>query len=153
MEIRGERIIAVTRVVAWASLFDPGILLASVPGAQSVEKESESLYRVVTVLAIGPLKAKFNGTLRIADADAPNSCTLHFEGQGGAVGMAKGSASVRLEEEAGVTRLTYIADAQISGKLAQVGSRLIDSVAKKMSAVFFDKFEQAVTAEARASAA
>jgi carbon monoxide dehydrogenase subunit G len=153
MDINGERTLPVAREVTWASLFDTEILMASVPGAQSVEKESDTLYRVVTVLTIGPLKAKFSGTLTIADADAPKACTLMFEGQGGAVGMAKGSAKVTLDEIERGTKLVYTANAQISGKLAQVGSRLIDSVAKKLSAVFFDKFEEAVKAKAGSAAA
>lgn len=146
MDINGERLLPVSRAIVWDSLFDTDILMASVPGCQSVEKESDTLYRVTTVLTIGPLKAKFNGTLTIADAQAPDACTLLFEGQGGAVGMAKGSAKVFLEDAEGGTKLTYKADSQISGKLAQVGSRLIESVAKKLSGVFFDKFEEAVKA-------
>jgi hypothetical protein len=93
------------------------------------------------VIAIGPLKVRFNGTLTIADAQAPETCTLQFQGQGGPAGMAKGAAQVRLQDTAEGTLLTYAADAQISGKLAQVGSRLIESVAKKLSGVFFDNFE------------
>ncbi|MDB5796998.1 MAG: carbon monoxide dehydrogenase [Paucimonas sp.] len=150
MDINGERLLPASREATWDCLFDTDILMASVPGAQSVVKESDTLYRVVTVLTIGPLKAKFNGTLTIADAQAPQTCTLQFEGQGGAVGMAKGSAKVALEEVEGGTKLTYTANAQISGKLAQVGSRLIDSVAKKLSGVFFDKFEEAVKAKQQA---
>ena len=147
MDINGERTLPVSREVVWESLFDTDILMASVPGCQSVEKASDTLYKVTTVLTIGPLKAKFNGTLTIADAQAPATCTLLFEGQGGAVGMAKGSAQVMLDEVEGGTKLTYKADSQISGKLAQVGSRLIESVAKKLSGVFFDKFEAAVKAK------
>ncbi|MDO8300084.1 CoxG family protein [Lacisediminimonas sp.] len=146
MDINGERTLPVSREIVWDSLFDTDVLMASVPGCQSVVRESDTLYRVTTVLTIGPLKAKFNGTLTIADAQAPEACTLLFEGQGGAVGMAKGSAKVTLETVEGGTKLVYKADSQISGKLAQVGSRLIESVAKKLSAVFFDKFEEAVKA-------
>ncbi len=144
MDIHGERQLALPRAQVWAGLFDPEILRQSVPGCESVVKESETLYRITTVLAIGPVKAKFAGTLTIADATEQRECTLLFEGQGGAAGMAKGSAKVRLEDGAEGTSLRYQADAQISGKLAQVGSRLIEGVAKKLSAAFFDKFETAI---------
>jgi carbon monoxide dehydrogenase subunit G len=109
-----------------------------------VERESESVFKVTTLLSIGPLKARFSGTLSIADAEAPQCCTLLFDGQGGAAGMAKGSAKVVLTEVDGGTQLSYSAQVNISGKLAQVGSRLVDSVAKKLSIMFFDKFEAAV---------
>lgn len=145
MDIRGERVLNVPRAVVWASLFDTEVLLQSVPGCESVVRESDLLYRITTVLAIGPLKARFAGTLTIAQAQAPAGCKLVFQGQGGAAGMAQGTALVRLEDVDQGTLLTYIADAQISGKLAQVGSRLIESVAKKLSSVFFERFETAVS--------
>ena len=144
MDIRGERVLSVPRVIVWDSLFDTTVLQQAVPGCESVVRESECLYRITTVLAIGPLKARFAGTLTIADAEAPGACTLLFQGQGGAAGMAKGTALVRLLEAEQGTLLTYTAEAQISGKLAQVGSRLIESVAQKLSGVFFEKFETAV---------
>ncbi len=145
MDIRGERVLNVPRAVVWASLFDTEVLLQSVPGCESVVRESDLLYRITTVLVIGPLKARFAGTLTIAQAQAPTGCKLVFQGQGGAAGMAQGTALVRLEDVDQGTLLTYIADAQISGKLAQVGSRLIESVAKKLSSVFFERFETAVS--------
>jgi hypothetical protein len=146
MDIRGERVLNASRPVVWASLFDAGVLQQSVPGCESVVRESESVYRITTVLAIGPLKARFAGTLAIAEAEAPGGCKLVFQGQGGAAGMAQGTALVRLVETEQGTLLSYSADAQISGKLAQVGSRLIETVAKKLSGVFFEKFESAVSA-------
>jgi carbon monoxide dehydrogenase subunit G len=145
MKITGERVLPVPIDVVWASLFDPVILRQCIPGCESVVKESDALYKATTVMSIGPLRAKFSGTLAIADAHAPTGCTLIFEGAGGAAGLAKGSAAVSLQESEGGTKLIYEADAQISGKLAQVGSRLIDSVARKLSAEFFDKFETAVS--------
>lgn len=144
MDIRGERALNVPHQVVWDSLFDPAVLQQSVPGCESVVRESETVYRVTTVLAIGPLKAKFVGTLTITEPDAPAGCTLLFQGQGGAAGMAKGTAVVRLAPEGAGTVLSYAAEAQISGKLAQVGSRLIEAVAKKLSGVFFDNFEAAI---------
>jgi carbon monoxide dehydrogenase subunit G len=144
MDIQGERVLPVPRQVVWDSLFDTAVLQQSVPGCESAVRESDTVYRIVTMLAIGPLKVRFNGTLTIADAQAPETCILQFQGQGGAAGMAKGTAQVRLQDTAEGTLLTYSADAQISGKLAQVGSRLIESVAKKLSGVFFDNFEAAL---------
>lgn len=144
MDIQGERLLAVPRQLVWVSLFDTEVLRQSVPGCESAVRESDTLYRLVTVIAIGPLKVRFNGTLNIADAQAPETCTLQFQGQGGPAGMAKGTAQVQLQVTAEGTLLTYAADAQISGKLAQVGSRLIESVAKKLSGVFFDNFEAAL---------
>jgi carbon monoxide dehydrogenase subunit G len=146
MKITGERVLAVPIEVVWAGLFDPAILRQCIPGCESISKESDTLYKAVTVMSIGPLRAKFSGTLTIADAQAPTACKLVFEGAGGAAGIAKGTAEVSLQAGEGGTRLEYVADTQIAGKLAQVGARLIDSVAKKLSAEFFDKFETAVTA-------
>jgi hypothetical protein len=144
MDIQGERLLAVPRQLVWDSLFDTEVLRQSVPGCESAVRESDTLYRLLTVIAIGPLKVRFNGTLTVADAQAPETCTLQFQGQGGAAGMAKGTAQVRLQEVPEGTLLVYSADAQISGKLAQVGSRLIEGVAKKLSGVFFDNFENAI---------
>lgn len=144
MDIQGERTLNAPRPLVWESLFDTEVLARSVPGCESVVRESDSLYRITTVLAIGPLKARFAGTLTIANLEAPERCTLLFEGQGGAAGMAKGSARVQLEEADEGTRLCYTADAQISGKLAQVGNRLVEAAAKKLSGVFFERFETVV---------
>lgn len=146
MKITGERVLGVPPETVWTCLFDPEILRACIPGCESVTHESEGRYKAVTVMAIGPLKARFAGMLAIANATPPTQCTLVFEGAGGAAGMAKGTAEVSLQETEGGTRLVYEANAQISGKLAQVGARLIDGVARKLSAEFFDKFEAAVTA-------
>lgn len=146
MKITGERVLAVPIDVVWASLFDPEILRQCIPGCESIVKENDALYKATTAMAIGPLRVRFSGTLAIADAQAPTRCTLVFEGAGGPAGLAKGTAEVSLEAADGGTRLAYSADTQISGKLAQVGSRLIDSVARKLSAEFFDKFEAAVPA-------
>lgn len=144
MEITGERTVAVAVDTVWNSLFRPDVLKESIPGCESVLMESSTLYQITTSISIGPIKARFQGTLAIADAQAPFECTLVFEGRGGSVGMAKGTAKVQLAEVPEGSRLSYVADAQISGKLAQVGSRLIESVARKLSAVFFEKFERSV---------
>lgn len=145
MDITGDRLLLAHRSLVWSSLFDSALLSQCIPGCESVVRESDTVFKVTTVLSIGPLKARFSGTLSIADAQAPQRCTLLFDGQGGAAGMAKGSAKVVLTEVDGGTQLSYSANVQISGKLAQVGSRLVDSVAKKLSGMFFDKFEAVVT--------
>lgn len=141
MEITGIQIIAATRQKVWDALNDPDILKKSLPGCESVERTSAGEFRVIMAAAIGPLRARFNGVLKMSDIRAPESCTMVFEGQGGAAGFGKGNSSVRLTESHGQTELTYCADAQVGGKLAQVGSRLIDSVARKMADDFFTAFK------------
>ncbi|GAA4322361.1 carbon monoxide dehydrogenase subunit G [Pigmentiphaga soli] len=148
MKITGERVLAVPVQRVWDKLFDPETLKRCIPGCESVEKEGDALYKAVVAMAIGPLRARFAGKLQIHDAEAPVRCRLVFEGSGGAVGFAKGSVDVSLAEAEAGTRLAYEADTQIAGKLAQVGARLIDSVAKKLAGEFFDRFEETVAAGA-----
>jgi carbon monoxide dehydrogenase subunit G len=148
MEITGTQIIAATRQKVWDALNDPVILKKSLPGCESVERTSADEFKVIMAAAIGPLRARFNGVLRMSDVQAPESCTMVFEGQGGAVGFGKGNSSVRLTESQGQTELTYTANAQVGGKLAQVGSRLIDSVARKMADDFFKAFKAQLVGEA-----
>ena len=144
MEILGQQLISAPRQKVWDALNDPLILKQCLPGCESVEQLSPEEFRVVIKTAIGPLKAHFQGSLKISEAKVPESCVMHFEGQGGAIGFGKGTASVTLKEATDGTDLTYEAKAQIGGKLAQVGSRLIDSVAKKMADDFFKAFQIAV---------
>ena len=144
MEILGQQLISAPRQTVWDALNDPLILKECLPGCESVEQLSPEEFRVVIKTAIGPLKARFQGSLKISEAKVPESCVMHFEGQGGAIGFGKGTASVTLKEAADGTDLSYEAKAQIGGKLAQVGSRLIDSVAKKMADDFFKAFHIAV---------
>ena len=144
MEILGQQLISAPRQKVWNALNDPLILKECLPGCESVEQLSTEEFRVVIKTAIGPLKARFQGSLKITEAKVPESCVMHFEGQGGAIGFGKGTASVTLKEAADGTDLSYEAKAQIGGKLAQVGSRLIDSVAKKMADDFFKAFQIAV---------
>jgi carbon monoxide dehydrogenase subunit G len=141
MEITGTQTIAAPRQRVWDALNDPDILKRSLPGCESVERTSSEEFKVIMAAAIGPLRARFNGLLRMSDIQAPESCTMVFEGQGGAVGFGKGNSSVKLTEANGQTELTYTAEAQVGGKLAQVGSRLIDSVARKMANDFFTAFK------------
>ncbi|SEB05905.1 carbon monoxide dehydrogenase subunit G [Variovorax sp. YR216] len=141
MEITGTQTISAPRQRVWDALNDPDILKRSLPGCESVERTSAEEFKVIMAAAIGPLRARFNGLLRMSDIEAPTSCTMVFEGQGGAVGFGKGNSSVKLTESNGQTELTYTAQAQVGGKLAQVGSRLIDSVARKMADDFFKAFK------------
>lgn len=144
MEITGEQLIPLRQQRVWEALNDPGILKACIPGCESIEKVSDSGYQVVMTAAIGPVKAKFKGKLLLADLNPPHSYSIAFEGTGGAAGFGKGAAQVSLLPEGSGTRLTYKATASVGGKLAQVGSRLIDGVARKMSDDFFAKFNQIV---------
>ena len=141
MDILGQQLIAAPRQKVWDALNDPVILKASLPGCESVERITPEEFRVVIKTAIGPLKARFQGSLKLTEALPPASCVMQFEGQGGAVGFGKGTATVTLKEAPEGTELSYEAKAQIGGKLAQVGSRLIDSVAKKMADDFFKAFQ------------
>ncbi|NUZ07293.1 SRPBCC family protein [Piscinibacter koreensis] len=144
MEITGLQQIPAPRQVVWDALNDPAVLKQCLPGCESVERTSPDEFKVIVAAAIGPLKARFNGLLKITEARPPESCVMVFEGQGGAVGFGKGTSSVSLRDADGGTELAYTAKAQVGGKLAQVGSRLIDSVARKMSDDFFKAFRKQV---------
>ena len=128
----------------WEALNDPAILKACIPGCESIDRVSDNEYKVAMTAAVGPVKAKFSGKLFLSDINPPNSYSLAFEGSGGAAGFGKGSAQVSLAPESGGTLLTYKAQASVGGKLAQIGSRLIDGVAKKMADDFFIRFNKTV---------
>lgn len=158
MEMTGEQLIPAAQAEVWRGLNDPEVLKASISGCESIEKLTETEYAVVTTVTIGPVKARFRGKLALADLDPPNSYSLSFDGQGGAAGFGKGAAKVSLATEGAGTRLSYTVKAQVGGKLAQIGSRLIDGVAKKMADDFFAAFNQkiagpAATPESAAEAA
>jgi len=153
MDIIGQQVIPASRDAVWKALNDPKVLKACLPGCESVEQASPEEFRVVIKAVIGPLRARFQGVLRIAEAQPPESCVMHFEGQGGAVGFGKGSSQVTLREMPEGTELSYEAKAQVGGKLAQVGSRLIDSVVKKMADDFFKAFRLQLAPPAPAVAA
>lgn len=142
MEMTGSQLIPLPQQRVWQALNDPEVLKACIPGCDSVEKVSDTEYRLAMTAAIGPVKARFNGKLSLSDLNPPQSYTLAFEGSGGAAGFGKGSSHVTLVPEAGSTRLDYTAKATVGGKLAQVGSRLIDGVARKMAADFFTRFNE-----------
>ncbi|OHC83775.1 MAG: hypothetical protein A3G73_06525 [Rhodospirillales bacterium RIFCSPLOWO2_12_FULL_67_15] len=142
MEMTGEQLIPLPQAEVWRGLIDPEVLKTSIPGCETIEKITDNEYKVALTVAIGPVKAKFKGRLVLSDIKAPNSYSLAFEGSGGAAGFAKGGAQVSLSREGGGTRLRYSAKASIGGKLAQVGSRLIDGVAAKTADDFFARFNE-----------
>jgi carbon monoxide dehydrogenase subunit G len=152
MEMTGEQSIPVDQRTVWAALNDPAVLKACIPGCESIEPAGENEYKVAMTAAVGPVRAKFNGKLLLSNIDPPNSYSLSFEGSGGAAGFGKGSADVRLTTDGAATKLSYSAKAQVGGKLAQVGSRLIDGVAKKMADDFFNRFKQTVSPPAASAA-
>ena len=140
MEIKGEYRIAAPREKVYAALNDPVILQACIPGCESLEKTSDSEMKAKVRLRIGPVSAAFTGKVTLSDFDPPNGYRISGEGQGGPAGFAKGGAVVTLEEDAGDTVLNYNVDAQVGGKIAQVGARLIDGTARKLADEFFSKF-------------
>ena len=137
MEMKGEQLIPAPQQAVWDALNDPGVLKACVPGCESIEKSGDNEYQVLMVARVGPVSAKFKGRLTLSDINPPSSYSISFEGQGGAAGFAKGSAQVSLSSEGAHTRLSYEVKANVGGKLAQIGSRLVDAAAKKVADDFF----------------
>src|ERR1041384_5134436 len=131
MTMTGEVQLAAPRQTVWEKLNDPEVLKATIPGCESLEKTSDTSFQAVAVTKIGPVKAKWKGKGNLPDLDPPNGYKIVGEGEGGVAGFAKGSADVRLSDKDGGTLLTYNVDAQIGGKLAQLGQRLIHGAAKK----------------------
>ncbi len=140
MEMHGERRIPASREAVWARLNDPDTLKECIPGCQSVEKMSDTEFTAKVRAKVGPVSANFAGKVTLSDLDPPAGYTISGEGTGGVAGFAKGSAHVTLEEDGAETVLRYGVEAQIGGKLAQIGSRLIDGTAKKMADDFFSRF-------------
>jgi uncharacterized protein len=153
MEMSGEERIAATQAATWAALNDPEMLKACVPGCESIENVAANEFQVLMVARIGPVSAKFKGKLALSDLDPPNSYAIAFEGQGGAAGFGKGSAQVQLAPDGEGTLLRYQVKASVGGKLAQIGSRLVDAAAKKISQDFFAAFNAKVGAQQGAAAA
>ncbi|MDP6351825.1 MAG: carbon monoxide dehydrogenase subunit G [Alphaproteobacteria bacterium] len=152
MELIGEYRIAAPREQVWAALNDPDVLRACIPGVESLEKASDTEFAATVLAKVGPVKARFAGTVTLSDLDPPQGYTITGEGQGGVAGFAKGSCKVTLAEDGPGTVLTYLADAQVGGKLAQIGSRLIAGTSKKMADDFFGKFAENVGAGAAPAA-
>ena len=145
MEMTGEQFIPQSQDVTWKALNDTSVLKDCIPGCESIEQTGDNEYQLVMIAKVGPVSAKFKGRMTLSDIDAPQSYRLVFEGQGGVAGFAKGEASVNLSPQDGGTKLAYAVKAMIGGKLAQVGSRLIDGVAKKIAGEFFTAFNARVS--------
>ena len=144
MEMSGEYNIPAPRQQVWEALNDPEILKACIPGCQALNKESDTELSATVKSKVGPVSATFKGKVSLSDIDAPNGYKISGEGTGGVAGFAKGGAEVKLSDAGEGTLLTYEATGQVGGKLAQIGSRLIDSTAKKMANEFFGKFAEMV---------
>ena len=146
MTMTGEVQLAASRDVVWAKLNDVEVLKACIPGCEELNKTSDTEFQAVATQKIGPVKARFKGRVHLTDLDPPNGYKISGEGEGGVAGFAKGGATVTLTEKDGGTLLTYNVEAQIGGKLAQLGQRLVNGAAKKMADEFFAKFGDAVKA-------
>ena len=158
MELTGERVIPASVEVTWRALNDPEVLKACIAGCESLERTGDDAFAAVVAVKVGPVSARFRGHLQMTNVQAPHAYTINFEGQGGVAGFGKGSADVSLADVGGAaaqTRLAYAAKAQVGGKLAQIGSRLVEAAAAKIAEDFFKAFEahlQARVVEAAAPA-
>jgi carbon monoxide dehydrogenase subunit G len=144
MEMQGSRRIAAPRAMVWAALNDAEVLKASIPGCQQLTGSPEDGFEAVVKQKVGPVSATFQGKVTLADVVPPTSYMITGEGKGGAAGFAKGGAAIVLADDGDGTLLTYDVKATVGGKLAQLGSRLIDGFAKKMADTFFENFQAAV---------
>jgi len=144
MEMQGSRHLAVTQQQAWDALNDPEVLKACIPGCEELTMTGETQFQAVATQKIGPVKARFKGIVNLTDLDPPNGYKISGQGDGGVAGFAKGGATVALSDKDGGTLLTYNVEAQIGGKLAQLGQRLINGAAKKVADEFFANFAKAV---------
>jgi uncharacterized protein len=144
MTMAGEQMLTAPREKVWAALNDTEVLKACIPGCETLDKLSDTEFMAVATNKIGPVKARFKGKVRLTDLDPPNGYRISGEGDGGIAGFAKGGAIVTLVDKEGGTLLSYNVEAQIGGKLAQLGQRLINGVAKKLADDFFAKFAAAV---------
>jgi carbon monoxide dehydrogenase subunit G len=140
MELTGEQTIPAPRERVWTALNDPEILKRCIPGCQDIQKLSDTELTAKVGLAVGPVKATFNGRVTLSDLDPPNGYKISGEGQGGVAGFGRGSAVVRLTDDPAGTKLSYSADAAVGGKLAQIGSRLVEATARKLADEFFTRF-------------
>ena len=146
MTMSGDVQLAADRQTVWAKLNDPAVLKSCIPGCEMLEMNSENEFQAIATVKVGPVKARWKGKVRLMDLDPPNSYRISGEGEGGVAGFAKGGAKVSLSDKDGGTLLSYNVEAQIGGKLAQLGQRLINSAAKKTADDFFAKFATVVAA-------
>jgi len=145
MDLTGDERIAASRDTVWKALNDPEILKACIPGCESLEKISDTELEATVGVKIGPVKARFNGKVELTNLNPPSSYTISGEGKGGVAGFAKGGADVTLTEEGAETVLAYVVNADVGGKIAQLGSRLISSTSKKLARQFFENLNQAIS--------
>jgi uncharacterized protein len=153
MEMTGEYRIPAPRQRVWEGLNDPEVLKSAIPGCQTIEKLSDTEFTAKVLASVGPVRATFGGKVTLSELEPPQSYTISGEGNGGVAGFAKGSAKVNLDEEGVETVLHYAVQAHVGGKLAQIGSRLIDSVSRKMAEQFFERFVAAVAPQKPATVA
>jgi carbon monoxide dehydrogenase subunit G len=144
MTMSGEVQLAASRDVVWEKLNDPAVLKSCIPGCEELETTEEGGFRATAKIKVGPVSARFKGKVTLSDLDPPNGYKISGEGEGGVAGFAKGGATVALTDKDGGTLLTYNVEAQIGGKLAQLGQRLINGSAKKIADEFFNNFAKAV---------
>jgi carbon monoxide dehydrogenase subunit G len=140
MEMSSSQLVPAPQDKVWEALNDPELLKACIPGCESIETIGENAYKIVMLAKVGPVRARFSGKMHLAELNPPDSYSLLFEGEGGMAGFAKGKADVKLTPDGTGTLLTYAAKAQIGGKLAQIGSRLVDGAARKTADDFFAAF-------------
>jgi carbon monoxide dehydrogenase subunit G len=137
MELTGAVVMEAKRAQVWDALNDAAVLQACIPGCEEVVNESDTVRRARVMIKLGPVRARFNGTLTLSEVVAPERCLMSFEGSGGAAGMASGRSQVELIEEGGQTRVTYTVQASVGGKLGQIGGRLLDASARQLADQFF----------------
>ncbi|HTU62176.1 MAG TPA: carbon monoxide dehydrogenase subunit G, partial [Polyangiales bacterium] len=153
MQMSGQETIAASRQRVWDTLYDPEVLKRCIPGCQSLTQETEDRLRVIAEIKIGPIGARFNAVVTRSDVDAPRACAMRIEGQGGTVGFVKSGAKLRLSDAAnGGTVLAYEVDAEVGGRLAQLGGPILDATAKQLSAKFFRQLGAAIGAPPVAAA-
>lgn len=145
MEMTQSHRLPVPQQTAWEALNDTALLKHCIPGCETIEPDGDNAYQLVMTAAVGPVKARFKGRMTLTDIQAPDSYTIQFDGQGGAAGFGRGNARVRLEPDGDETVLSYTVQAQVGGKIAQIGSRLVDGAARKMAEAFFTRFTAAVS--------
>ena len=146
MELSNTRLVPAPPDRVWAALNDPDVLKACIPGCESFDRTPDGSYATTVAARVGPVSARFSGRVELADVEPPVGYTIRFAGQGGAAGFAKGGAQVRLSRVDGKTKLSYDVKANVGGKLAQIGSRLIDGAARKVADDFFKNFNDRLSA-------
>jgi len=148
MKLTAEQLIAAPRQRVWEGLNDPEILRASIPGCQSLDKVADDRFTATVEVKVGPIGARFKGAVSLTDLDSPNGCTLLLQGSGGIAGSMKGTAKVHLSEASGGTLICYDVEAQVGGRMAQLGGPIIDATAEQLAGKFFSRFGEAVAGAA-----